>query len=211
MRIISHRGYWKSEPEKNSLRALSRSIKYGFGFETDIRDHNGELVISHDIPYDNPLNFNNFLKTNADEIVEKKLTLALNIKADGLAKKLNVLLQDYPLLDTFVFDMSIPDTLSYFKEGINVYERISELETSIWQDKSAGILLDGFYSEWYDMQFISDLVQEKKSICIISPELHGRNHIDLWDKLKYLQNNESLLLCTDFPEDAKNYFEGIVL
>ena len=162
MRILSHRGYWKSEPEKNSLLALSRSIEHGFGFEIDIRDHNGELVISHDIPYDSSLNFNNFLKIAADEIVEKKLMLALNIKSDGLAKKLNKLLEGYPLLEVFVFDMSIPDTLSYFKEGINVYTRISEFETNVWPDKSAGILLDAFYSEWYSSQTISDLIKNNK-------------------------------------------------
>ena len=49
MQIISHRGYWEKAAEKNSTVAFQRSFQLGFGAETDVRDFNGELVISHDI------------------------------------------------------------------------------------------------------------------------------------------------------------------
>ena len=49
MEILSHRGYWKNEGEKNTKIAFERSFQLGFGTETDIRDYKGELVISHDI------------------------------------------------------------------------------------------------------------------------------------------------------------------
>ena len=38
MKIISHRGYWKTKPEQNSIEALTYSFDSGFGVETDIRD-----------------------------------------------------------------------------------------------------------------------------------------------------------------------------
>ena len=48
MKIICHRGYWQEPSEKNSDIALRRGFSLGLGTETDIRDLNGELVISHD-------------------------------------------------------------------------------------------------------------------------------------------------------------------
>ncbi len=50
MQVISHRGYWKSAAEKNTTTAFARSFALGYGTETDVRDLNGELVISHDMP-----------------------------------------------------------------------------------------------------------------------------------------------------------------
>ena len=47
MVILSHRGYWK-DARKNSVDAFKASFVREFGTETDIRDYNGELVISHD-------------------------------------------------------------------------------------------------------------------------------------------------------------------
>ena len=46
MKIISHRGFWKESKEKNSEAAFKRSFENGFGLETDIRDYNGDLVVS---------------------------------------------------------------------------------------------------------------------------------------------------------------------
>lgn len=48
MIILSHRGYWLKESEKNSIAAFKRSFSMGFGTETDVRDRDGQLVISHD-------------------------------------------------------------------------------------------------------------------------------------------------------------------
>jgi glycerophosphoryl diester phosphodiesterase len=45
MKIMSHRGYWRGEDEKNTTTAFSRSFDLGFGTETDVRDALGQLVI----------------------------------------------------------------------------------------------------------------------------------------------------------------------
>ena len=48
MIIISHRGIGFRK-EQNTLGAFAECFKSGFGIETDIRDYNGKLVVSHDI------------------------------------------------------------------------------------------------------------------------------------------------------------------
>tara|TARA_B100000886_G_C20155158_1_gene379734 strand:- start:159 stop:404 length:246 start_codon:yes stop_codon:yes gene_type:complete len=50
MQIISHRGLWKSLHERNTAVAFERSFAKGFGLETDLRDFNGDIYISHDVP-----------------------------------------------------------------------------------------------------------------------------------------------------------------
>jgi hypothetical protein len=40
----------------------------------------------------------------------------------------------------------------------------------------------------------------------VSPELHGRMHIPLWEKIVDLKDEPGLLICTDFPMDARDYF-----
>jgi len=82
MIIISHRGYWLDETEKNSLAAFNRSFSLGFGTETDVRDWDGKLVISHDPANSESLSLEQLLKLYLQ--YPSKPTLALNIKADGL-------------------------------------------------------------------------------------------------------------------------------
>ena len=90
MIILSHRGYWKTAEEKNTLKAFERSFSMGFGTETDIRDYECELVISHDIADEKSIKLEDFFRIYDD--FNKSLPLALNIKADGLQLKLKSLL-----------------------------------------------------------------------------------------------------------------------
>ena len=53
MKILCHRGAWSFEVEKNSMAALKKALSLGYGFESDLRDYRGELVISHDIAGEN--------------------------------------------------------------------------------------------------------------------------------------------------------------
>ena len=48
-----------------------------------------------------------------------------------------------------------------------------------------------------------------KKVCIVSPELHGRNYLHKWKNYKDISitNPElSIILCTDFPLEARSYF-----
>lgn len=205
MKIISHRGYWNSVNEKNTEKAFARSFLLGFGTETDVRDFNREIRVSHDMATGEELNFHTFLALASS--TGRSLTLALNIKADGLAKKIYQALEGYPNLDCFVFDMSVPDMRSYFDLGIPVFTRMSEVEQQpVWIERSAGVWLDGFDSEWFDISLIKNLLLMKKRVCIVSPELHGRNHLTFWALIKDFVSEQNLMLCTDYPEQAAKFF-----
>jgi hypothetical protein len=208
MEIISHRGYWKTEEEKNRQISFDRSFKLGFGTETDIRDFKGGLVISHDIPNEDCMNIDDFFRIYKN-YANPDLTLALNIKSDGLQLKLKEKLIEFEIEKYFVFDMSIPDTIGYIKNNVITFSRQSEYETiPAFYNESRGIWLDGFNSIWFDDKIILNHIKEGKKVAIVSPELHKRKHLELWEylKIKKLDKIEDIILCTDIPEDAIKFF-----
>ena len=78
MIILSHRGYWKSEEERNQEVAFHRSFDLGYGTETDIRDIQGKLVISHDMPQGNEITFEELL-----QIMDSFIQSAIHAKMTG--------------------------------------------------------------------------------------------------------------------------------
>lgn len=206
MKVLSHRGYWKTAAEKNSMVAFTRSFNLGFGTETDIRDYDGKVVISHDMADAEAIDFSELMQVAGTGSSE--LTLALNVKSDGLARAASTIITSHPGLDVFVFDMSVPDMRSYFDLNIPVFTRMSEVEQQpVWLDFSSGVWLDSFYSDWFGLSEVSSLLRKGKRVCVVSPELHGRSHHQLWTLLKPLARESGLMICTDFPEEAGLFFE----
>lgn len=207
MKIIAHRGYWLNQSEKNTATAFSRALEHGFGIETDFRDLNGQLVISHDMPVDGVMRVEDFINIYINEPVSAPI--ALNIKSDGLYSLIKEFISKSCMVDYFVFDMSVPDTRGYLAEQIPVFTRLSEYETApAFLEQSLGVWLDAFESEWYDSGVIRELLDANKQVAIVSPELHRRPHLELWRILKEndFHQNELVSLCTDFPLEAKEYF-----
>ena len=208
MELLSHRGFWKTPNQKNTKEANALSFSNAWGIETDIRDYKEELVISHDIAVNN----NYTLQFLLEQYVAsgKNGSLALNIKADGLSKQLASLLNKYNVSNYFAFDMSIPETLRYLNEGLNVFIRYSEYEipNAELYERSTGIWLDIFKSRWYDNDFVNLHLSHNKMIAFVSPELHGRDQDELWKMIKENKWNQSsqTMLCTDFADAAKKYF-----
>lgn len=209
MRIVAHRGHWLLPQEKNSLNAFTRALQGGVGIETDLRDANGCVVIAHDLPTGGEMTLDEFLSLAAR--YPESRPLALNIKADGLQRLVSEALARHAIHDAFVFDMSVPDTLGYVRHGVPLYTRCSEYEPSpACLDQAAGIWLDAFNDEWYDWQLVRGWLAAGKAVCIVSPELHGRSHHEWWEELRANQlHDEPLLeLCTDFPDNAKDFFRA---
>lgn len=211
MEIISHRGYWKHANEKNTLEAFERSFSLGFGTETDVRDYKGKLVISHDMADAESIRLEDFLSVYNDKALAHP-TLALNIKSDGLQEAIKKSLIDYNITNYFFFDMSIPDTLGYYKKDMNVFLRESEYEqpSDSLVMKSEGVWLDAFEKDlWYNAELIKTHVDNNKMVAIVSSELHHRDPNDLWLFLKTnnLHSHERIILCTDIPEDAHSFFK----
>lgn len=211
MRILSHRGYWQAPSEKNARVAFQRSFDLGFGTETDIRDLDGTLVIAHDPPARDAMTVEDFLSLHAS--VNAKLPLALNVKADGLQPMTAALLRRFDLAaDAFVFDMSIPDMLGWLRAGVRVFTRLSDIEPEpLLADQCAGIWLDAFHSDWWDAFTIERQIAAGLAVCVVSPELHRRDHLPVWERLAAASDliaRNDLMLCTDHPEAAREYFGG---
>jgi glycerophosphoryl diester phosphodiesterase len=208
MIILSHRGYWKNLTEKNTRSAFERSFDSGFGTETDIRDNGGNLVISHDMASNNAMLVEEFLDIYRS--CGKRLHLALNIKADGLQTELKRLLFEYEVEDYFVFDMAVPDGLLYARQKFVTFTRHSEFEsTPSYYDLAQGVWLDEFLDHWITDAVIEEHLEAGKSICIVSPELHNRINSAEWEHYRELEQkigHDRLMLCTDFPEQAQEFF-----
>lgn len=207
MEVISHRGYWLKPEEKNSATAFHRSFSMGFGTETDIRDFEGKLVISHDVANKSAISLDEMLEIYS--AYDGRPTLALNIKSDGLQDLLAEKLNYYGINNYFVFDMSIPDTIGYLKKDIKTFLRSSEYEDpSPLLSGGCGIWLDGFTRLNLDLAKALNWISQDKKICIVSPELHKRDPMPEWTEIKdFIKRcSSNFILCTDTPEEAKEYF-----
>ena len=207
MQIISHRGYWKTPEEKNLKTAFDRSFSLGFGTETDFRDLGGQLVISHDPPASSAMPADDFFACVAS--YDQTLYVAINIKADGLQNLVVDALTRHRLTNCFVFDMSVPDAVQWLQTEIPVYTRHSDVETEpAIYGQAAGVWLDAFQEDWWDLNVISRHLEKNKKVAVVSPELHGRAHTEVWAMLRSssLGRSDDIILCTDYPEEAREFF-----
>lgn len=210
MIILSHRGYWLEEAEKNSRVAFERSFSLGFGTETDVRDWDGQLVISHDPANRECMTLETFLQLYLN--YPSRPTLALNIKADGLQAELQRQLSVFGIENYFVFDMAVPDGMLYLRRGMNTYTRHSEYEpVPPYYAQAHGVWLDEFDDHWLSDEVIENHISAGKAVCIVSPELHKRSYEKEWAHYRELEKRlgkDTLMLCTDLPEHAKEFFNA---
>jgi hypothetical protein len=210
MEIISHRGLWLNATEKNTPAAFTRAFSAGFGVETDIRDLSGQLVISHDMPTGGEMALDSFFELYATH--SSSATLALNIKADGLQQGLRKSIDRFGIKNYFLFDLSVPNLLQATRSGLHCYSRESEHERpplSLYSE-CGGVWMDCFDSDWIDESAIENHLAAGKKVCVVSPELHQRPHLQSWKKYRStaLRAGRQLMLCTDFPNEAKEFFGG---
>ena len=210
MQILSHRGFWQSPEEMNSVDAFERSFDQGFGTETDIRDFTGNLVISHDIADKSCIELSEFLDYYRQG--SQNLPLALNVKSDGLQALLETTLQEQGIENYFVFDMSIPDMVGYLRAGLKTFTRQSEYETNpALYEQVNGVWLDEFHSHWIDEAVIAKHISNGKKVCIVSPELHRRQYQDEWNHYRDIDRklgSDAIMLCTDYPIAAREFFDA---
>ena len=210
MLIIAHRGYWVSEDERNTEIAFRRALSNGYGIETDVRDFCGHIVISHDMPRREHMTLERFLDLYSEYSIKGKL--ALNIKSDGLSGAVSNILRKYKNINCFVFDMSVPDAMSYLREGIPTYMRRSEFEfESMLDARAQGLWVDALEVPYVNVSAIQASLVAGLPIVIVSPELHNQPHQSAWDEWRQLlssmpERNNEIMLCTDFPEQAEAFF-----
>lgn len=205
MKIIAHRGMWDKREDGNTINSFKKAFEHGYGIETDVRDYNGKLVVSHNVAQETAVGFEDVLKLYSE--MRSTSELAVNIKADGLQDFLMDILMKYHIKNYFVFDMSIPEQVVFHKKNFNVFTRMSEYETvPVLLEKAEGIWMDEWENSWITAEAIREYREQGKMISVISPEIHGRDSGFLWNELKAFQDDQGVLLCTDVPMKAEEYF-----
>ncbi|MGF7173208.1 glycerophosphoryl diester phosphodiesterase [Azospirillum doebereinerae] len=188
------------------MAAFERALAAGFGLELDVRDQDGRLVVSHDPPVGEVPDLAALL-----ELFDRHGRpgpLAINVKSDGLQAGLARMLAPLAPKDFFVFDMSIPDTLGYLRAGLPAFTRQSEHEpVPALLDRAAGVWMDLFESDWIDAAAIRRHRDAGRAVALVSPELHGRPHRDAWRAWR-ASDGPGVMLCTDFPDEAREFFHG---
>lgn len=206
MHILAHRGWWIDPAEKNSEAAFRRAFEAGFGIETDVRDQNGELKISHDMPVGSDLmTLDRLLDIRAE--YPQAGTIALNIKADGLQAGVIAAFAARPA-PVFCFDMAVPDALGYLRQSFPTYTRHSEIEpVPPFYDQAEGVWVDAFFGEWITADVIRQHRSAGKKIALVSPELHRREPQPAWDVWREFSGDD-ISICTDFPDRVQAFWGG---
>lgn len=175
-----------------------------YGIETDIRDHNKKIVMSHD-PFRDGEDFLKFLKQ-----VDK--TIFLNIKSSGL---LNKVLKYIKKKKVFFLDISFSEFDFLYKQNLSskILLRYSSYEKYKLEEKYfkkiKWIWFDFFNQIKITKKDYLYLRKHNKKICLVSPDLLGRNR-EILRYIKYLNKNKIIVdaVCTK-KENAfiwrKNY------
>ena len=192
--ILAHRGEWDQEVPANSAASLRDAILHGFGIETDIRDQNSEIVISHD-----PCTEKKYERF--EQFLTQESRIAINIKSDGLVPMLEPMRNLITSSKSFVFDCSFPELLKFKRAGIPHAIRISEFERELYWEPNY-IWLDAFESDWWLEDAATLRMIEKIPTVIVSPELHKRDFSKVWNKVLMLRSSGlEISVCTDFPNE----------
>jgi hypothetical protein len=164
-------------------------------------------VISHDPPQGDEPELADVLRNLPT--TSRRLPFAVNVKADGLAGRIAAILADYDVEDAFCFDMSVPDALDYLERGMSCFTRISEFESEpALLSRSAGVWVDCFTTDSSNPADIQRFLALDKRVCLVSPELHGRDPFSAWAAWREWPEplRESLMICTDRPTEAVEFF-----
>lgn len=207
--ILAHRGLFNCDSEKNTFTAIKRALDSGYGIETDIRDIDGRLVISHDPPLSKSSLPTLISILEIVKSVSSNPRIALNVKSDGLLGLLlsNSLIYNY-IDNIYLFDMSIPDSVQYHGSPFATYGRVSEYEPLTILPHVSGFWIDNFTGNFPQVSAASSLLADGFRVCLVSSELHKLNHMQLWSEIvsSGIHLHPHFELCTDYPLEASKFF-----
>ncbi len=192
MQIIAHR--------KNTIAELSQTPSQ-FGIEVDIRSWGETLTIHHD-PFVKGEDFSEWLKYYQHPL------LILNVKEEGLESRLIELMKEHGIENYFFLDQSFPFLVKWAKLGEKrLAVRVSEYEsidTALsLKDKANWIWVDCFTHFPLNVNTAKKLKEANFKLCLVSPELQGRNaelEIPELQKLLKVENITPDAVCTKRPD-----------
>lgn len=192
MNLIAHR--------RNTLSELA-STPTKYGVEVDIRSYGDKLVIHHD-PLIEGESFDAWIAAY------RHGTLILNVKEEGLEARLIGLMKTHGIDDYFFLDQSFPFLVKWAKAGERrCAVRVSEFE-SVETALSLSGKIDWVWVDCFTHFPLSnvDATRLKNAgfkLCLVSPELQGRNaetEIPLLAALLAERDIQADAVCTKRPD-----------
>jgi hypothetical protein len=192
MKLISHRRNTVSELVATDAR---------YGVEVDIRSEGKRLIIHHD-PLVGGESFDEWIDAY------RHGTLILNVKEEGLEKQLISIMKSKGITDFFFLDQSFPFLVKWASAG----ERRCAVRVSEFESIETALTLSGKIDwVWVDCftHFSLSAIegQELKKagfkLCLVSPELQGRDAIVEIPKLALLLKERHInadAVCTKRPD-----------
>jgi len=175
-----------------------KNVPFNYGVEIDIRSYGADLIVEHD-PYLDACLLEDWLK-NYDHS-----QLILNVKEEGLEKDILKLMKKFNIDNYFFLDLNLPSLIKNIKLGQKkIAVRFSEYEPIESAISFSGLIewiwVDSFDSSYNHLHKLKELKSFK--LCLVSPELHGRNDKKEIVKIISIVNRLGLnfeAICTKSP------------
>ncbi len=192
MIIVAHR--------RNTIEQL-RATPHNLGIEVDIRSAGDRLIIHHD-PFADGEDFKAWLSHYRHRL------LILNVKEEGLERRLLDLMASKGVEDFFFLDQSFPFLVKTAQTGEKrCAVRVSEYESTATAERLAGLVqwiwVDCFTRFPLSGEEAGRLRSLGFKLCLVSPELQGRAGETSIPALRTLLAREGVeadAVCTKLPE-----------
>ena len=190
MLIINHR--------VNSPAELD-FVDIGQGVEIDVHAYGRKLVVTHDSFTDGPELDDWILKFRHEFVI-------LNIKEEGIEDEVQRRFALAGISNYFLLDLSFPSLVRMVRRGDSrVAVRVSEYEPIEQAFRLAGkvdwVWLDLFSGIPISPQESELLRSYKFKICLVSPELHGRDATEISTIRSFIESSRFVVdaVCTKHP------------
>lgn len=192
MIIVAHR--------RNTIEQL-RATPHNLGIEVDIRSTGDRLIIHHD-PFADGEDFKAWFSHYRHRL------LILNVKEEGLERRLLDLMASKGVEDFFFLDQSFPFLVKTAQTGEKrCAVRVSEYESTATAERLAGLVqwiwVDCFTRFPLSGEEAGRLRSLGFKLCLVSPELQGRAGETSIPALRTLLAREGVeadAVCTKLPE-----------
>ena len=173
MKIIKHR--------INTIEELVSTPKL-YGVEIDLRSSNSQLILEHDPFSSRHVKFTDWLKFYNHDF------LIINVKEDGLEKKILEITDKFGITNFFLLDQAFP-TLYKFSENHRSLScaRISDIESveTALKLNVGWIWFDSHTGNWdYLQNAFNRFAGFKFNTCLVSPELQRKDYMKEIEFLK---------------------------